>query len=199
MKLIAITQRVEQIDSTKERRDALDQRWIELLQSIGYTALLLPNNLENAFSLVQNLPIQGIILSGGNSLIDYNGDAPERDELEYKLLHYAKQNKIPLLGVCRGMQLIQHQDNIPLTRITGHVCKAMTITCHKQKRIINSYHNWGAYQSSDSLNVCATAEDGVVKAISHTHYPIQGIMWHPEREYPFIKSDLEFIKRFFTQ
>lgn len=198
MKLIAITQRVELIAITQERRDTLDQRWCELLHHIGFTVLPLPNNLENAISLLKDLPIQGIILSGGNSLINYTGDAPERDELEYKLLQYAKKNKLPLLGVCRGMQIIQHQENITLHPLTGHVCHTMTITHKGKNKTVNSYHDWGAYQSSKTLDICAKSEDGVIKAVQHTHYPIHGIMWHPEREFPFSIDDLEFITRFFT-
>jgi putative glutamine amidotransferase len=203
MKLIAITQRVEQVTETGERRDALDQRWVTLLQHIGFSVLPLPNNIDNSLALIKTLPIQGIILSGGNSLCDYGGDAPERDKLEALLLDYSKKNKLPLLGVCRGMQLIQQQENIPLQTIKGHVCKAMTISLNQegqqgQQKTVNSYHNWGTYQSSEPLIIDAVAQDGVIKAIHHRDYPIKGIMWHPERESPFSTDDLQFITRFFT-
>ena len=85
MKRIAVTQRVDMISSHEERRDALDQRWIPFLQTINLLPILVPNNIPYVQQLIGDKSIDGILLTGGNSLVKYGGDAPERDEIE-KLL-----------------------------------------------------------------------------------------------------------------
>ena len=51
---------------------------------------------------MSSLKINGIILSGGNNI----GDVKERDITETYLLKYAETNEIPVLGICRGMQML---------------------------------------------------------------------------------------------
>ncbi|PKL76273.1 MAG: gamma-glutamyl-gamma-aminobutyrate hydrolase, partial [Candidatus Melainabacteria bacterium HGW-Melainabacteria-1] len=107
--LIAITQRVAEVAAYSERRDALDQRWYSLLAQAGLLPMLLPNQPDMALELVSRLQPAGLLLSGGNTLSVYGGDAPERDATERALLSgWALPEQKPVLGVCRGMQLLQH-------------------------------------------------------------------------------------------
>ena len=108
MKKVVVTQRVDVTSTYGERRDCLDQRWIELLLSVGLFPVLVPNNLDYVKKLIATEQIDGVLLTGGNSLLNYGGDAPERDEVEKNLLELAILKNIPLLGVCRGMQIIQN-------------------------------------------------------------------------------------------
>ena len=62
---------------------------------------------------------------------------------------------------------------------------------------INSYHNFGAMGSRPPLDVWASAEDGVVKAIRHSNDRVIGIMWHPERFDPFRSDDIGLVRRIF--
>ena len=197
MKLIGITPRVEVIKAYKERRDALDQRWFELLYQCGYLTIVLPTTPKLLANYLTNIPLHGIILSGGNSLVNYGGDAPERDETDTWLIDYADKHQLPLLGVCRGMQSILHHFGNEHQTITGHVTPAMNIDYHGNTRVVNSYHNLGCYQVNSPLAIDATAEDGVLKAIHHQHSPIYGIMWHPERNTPFEQQDIALIKKVF--
>ena len=75
MKLIGITQRVVFSSNYGERRDSLDQRWATLLHHLKYTPYPIPNDIR-FLPTILSLPIQGIILTGGNTL---NTDTPERD------------------------------------------------------------------------------------------------------------------------
>jgi putative glutamine amidotransferase len=195
--MIAVSQRVMVDPVTKERRDALDQNWIDLLSECKLLPLLVPNKNKTTDQLLRKVKINGILLTGGNSLYGYGGDAPERDEVENILIAYAMENKVPLMGVCRGMQMIQHYFGIKLIRVRGHVTKRQIIQVYDKTEVVNSYHDWGTFANEAPLEVWARSGDGVVKAVNHNTMAIKGIMWHPERFLPFREQDRELIQTFF--
>lgn len=195
-KLIAITQRVEYIEQIGERRDALSQEWAVLADACGFTPLPLPNRLETVQDLLAALPVQGYLLTGGNDLSAYGGDAPERDEVERYLLQTAMERHIPLLGVCRGMQMMLDYFGTPLQRVEGHVRVEHALDSGDA---VNSFHGWGAVECPAPLIPEARSADGVLEAVSHGDYPwIRGIMWHPERYHPARHQDIVQIKEVFS-
>ena len=203
MKKIAVTQRVVEVESYSERRDALDQQWIHFLLSIQVLPVLVPNNLDYLERFLATQAVQGVLLTGGNSLAKYGGDAPERDELEVALLDWAITNRVPVLGVCRGMQLIQDFFGNELVSVPGHVGKRHSLIVTQDKRLsgslekldtVNSYHEFGAKESMGELLVAATSEDGVIMAIEHRELDVFGVMWHSEREQPFIEEEKAVFK-----
>jgi putative glutamine amidotransferase len=198
MKLIAVTQRVVVDPATGERRDALDQRWPRLLLQCGLVPLIVPNCLQAAQRLAAQLPLVGVLLTGGNDLAAYGGDAPERDETEAFFLRDALAGGRPLLGVCRGMQMIQHFLGVPLVRVEGHVAFRHRLRGEGPGREVNSYHRLGARTSVPDLEVQATASDGVIEAVQHRCRRVAGIMWHPEREEPATAADLALLRSFFS-
>src|SRR5271165_6978792 len=105
MKTVAITQRVEVVPGFGERRDCLDQAWTRFLAACGLLPVLVPNVTDVALALCERANVSGVLLTGGNDLAALGGDAPERDAVENALLDFAEQHKLPVLGVCRGMQL----------------------------------------------------------------------------------------------
>ena len=141
--------------------------------------------------------IAGLVLTGGNDLAVLGGDAPERDAVENALLDLAERRGLPVLGVCRGMQVIQQRFAIPLRRVEGHVAQRQVIRIDGEPREVNSYHRFAAFDSRPPLDVWAVAADGVVKAIRHSAQPITGIMWHPERSAPFSPADVLLFRRVF--
>lgn len=206
MKRIAVTQRVDMISSHEERRDALDQRWIPFLQTINLLPILVPNNIPYVQQLIEDKSIDGILLTGGNSLVKYGGDAPERDEIEKLLIGFAYSKKIPLLGVCRGMQMIQDYFNNSLCEVAGHVATRHSLVVEEGLRIsnvvnrykdVNSFNNYGAYKVNGDLLPVAHSLDDVVMAVEHKEHKIFGIMWHSEREPPFNKNDQDMFKEIF--
>lgn len=197
MKLIGITMRVATESSYSERRDALDQRWGDFFRRCGLTPVLLPNNVAQVRSLLKKIKLQGYVLSGGNDLKRYGGDVPERDAVERLLLRTAVSHRLPVIGVCRGMQALQEFYGIRLARVRGHVMKRQKIFIDGKPETVNSYHNWGSAGPQKPLAVWASAFDGVVKAVSHPMLPLHGIMWHPERLAPFRKSDIAWFQRVF--
>ncbi len=197
MNLVAVSQRVEVYETISERRDALDQRWNRLLDCAKLTPILLPNIDSCAKQLVEKLDIRGIILTGGNDLVAYGGHAPERDDLELWLINYAIQKKLPLLGVCRGMQMIQHHLGIALKRVSGHVKAKQVLNINGKSGVVNSFHHWGAYDTPDGYEVFAISDDKVVKGIKSSKGDITGIMWHPERIQPYREDDIHMLNDIF--
>ena len=197
MSLIAVTQRVA-VDSRRgERRDCLDQAWSKFMMACGLTPVEVPNDARVAQSLCAVLPINGIVLTGGNDLSIYGGDAPERDVTEDALIDIADEKVLPILGVCRGMQMIQHRFGIPLRPVTGHVARHQIISIEGRPVEVNSFHNLGATETLPPLEAWAVADDGVVKAVRHPNGRMIGMMWHPERLIPFAQRDISFFRNFF--
>jgi len=197
MKIIGISQRVDVITEYSERRDAIDQKWLQLCHETGFIPLIIPNHSQTVLALLEQIKFEGFILTGGNNLQAYEGDALERDEVELILLNFAIQNQLPLLGVCRGMQLVQSFFGIPLFKTAGHVNTEHPVFGRNQKWKVNSFHNYGTTKTSSELDVVARAEDGIIESIKHKKYPIHGIMWHPERYSPFKLRDINFVKQIF--
>jgi N5-(cytidine 5'-diphosphoramidyl)-L-glutamine hydrolase len=194
--LIAVSQRVC-FNERKERFDSLDQRWHEFFAAAGFLPLLIPNNPAIALNLLTRHRVQGILLTGGNNLTSYGGDAPERDQTEKMLLEFGMEKAIPVLGVCRGMQVIQDVFGVPLEKVEGHVAATQEIQIDARRDTVNSYHCYGARISAPSLEVWAKADDGVIKAVRHTQKPVIGMMWHPERLSPFSQRDMTIFREHF--
>lgn len=194
---LAITQRVELKPRHGERRDALDQRWSTLLLAGGFAPLPVPNSVAAAAALLQAVPVAGVLFTGGNDLAKYGGDAPERDATEAWLLRHALERDLPVLGVCRGMQVIQDAFGVPLQRVAGHVAAQQEIAVGGKRELVNSYHGFGATGSVPELEVWASADDGVVKAVRHRSKRVLAFMWHPERFAAPRPQDLALMRKFF--
>jgi N5-(cytidine 5'-diphosphoramidyl)-L-glutamine hydrolase len=199
MTLIAITQRVVLVNAYNERRDALDRQWHHFFEACGFVPLIIPNHEPSARRLVQNCEPKGIVLSGGNNLISYGGDAPERDATELFLLQWARERECPLMGICRGMQLIQHRFGAILKTCQNHVTPKQTIEGPSGPLQVNSYHTFGTTAVTPELDVLARANDGVIKAVAHKNENLAGAMWHPEREQPFHSRDITLFRQFFGE
>ena len=199
MKKIIFTQRVEVVASYNERRDCADQRISSLLNACGYIPIPIPNNIELIHSFVEHIAPDGIVLTGGNSLVKYGGNAPERDAVDSALISTSIDKHIPLYGFCRGMQVILDYFGESLDTVKNHVAIRHKLMGQESfTRIVNSYHNQACLSvQNPDLEILAKTEDGIIEAIKHKKHPIMATMWHPERESPFDKADLDFIKNIF--
>ena len=197
MRPILVSQRVEVAGPHGERRDALAQDWPRFLGSAGLLAVAVPNQLDAAKALSVELPWSGLLLTGGNDLVSLGGDAGERDAVESWLLEKALLLRRPVLGVCRGMQVLLRCFGARLGPVAGHVGLTHSIVCGGGERSVNSYHRFGCTSVPGELETWAQAPDGVVEGIRHRTLPLVGIMWHPERLAPAHADDLALFARHF--
>ena len=192
MKRIGITQR-EEIAGQHEIRDTLDQRWMDLFSACKLEPLLLPNHLSTIETYLSIYQLDGIILSGGNDI----NSAPKRDQVETRLLEWAFLHKIPLLGVCRGMQMLQVFFSGTLISVANHVNSPHVTHFGHCSRVTNSFHCFAVDKIPDHFLALAISSDGVIESMKHKELPWYGIMWHPEREPVFVQEDLDFIRGIF--
>ncbi len=195
MEIIIFTQRVELITSYGERRDCADQRISDFIYTCGYLPVPIANKPEIMQKIISEIKPSKIILTGGNSLVKYGGNAPERDETDKILIELSIKNKIPLYGFCRGMQSILDYFGNDLVKVSGHVAVRHKISGIEGITEVNSYHNEACTElANNELSVIMQSDDGVIEKIRHKTLPIVGTMWHPEREKPFNDRDINIMK-----
>jgi putative glutamine amidotransferase len=142
----------------------------------------------------------GAEIYGGQVLPDIRID-PERDKLELKLLDTALPAGIPILGICRGSQMINvalggslhtdiHAVYIEAPRMRT-VLPRKTVHIEENSRLhritgcnpcrVNALHHQSVDRVGRDLRVVARDESGIVQAIEGTgvHF-ILGVQWHPE-------------------
>lgn len=197
MNIVLYTQRVDIVESYGERRDCADQRIPLFFEKCGYLPIPLPNILSVAQNMIEQLKPVGIVLTGGNSLVKYGGEAFERDKMEQKILDIALGQSIPVFGFCRGMQVILNYFGCRLETVNGHVAVHHKIHGNMGEFIVNSYHNQACFHVEQPLEVLASAEDGVIEAIALRKKKIFATMWHPEREQKFLEDDIRRIRKLF--
>jgi N5-(cytidine 5'-diphosphoramidyl)-L-glutamine hydrolase len=187
--LILLSQRIENLPDRNETRDSLDQNLAKLFESLELLPFPVPNVLgESLEEWISMIKPDGVVLSGGNNI----GDYPERDQTEKTLLRHARENTLPLLGICRGMQMMLHVAGSNLKLVPGHtkVKHSLQIIKGIYPSEVTSYHDYGIFECPDEYETEALSEDTSIEAIRHKKLPWLGCMWHPEREEPFQNEDI---------
>jgi N5-(cytidine 5'-diphosphoramidyl)-L-glutamine hydrolase len=205
---IGVTMREVQAQGYFEPRDALARNWGDFLnQAIPAAAWLPVPNLgaPAVGAYCRNWGLNGLILTGGEDL----GVSPVRDETERELLRHFLQRHLPVLGVCRGLQLIWSEMGGRLETREGHRATrhALTLAGHpdsgtEERTVeVNSYHNYCLRPQASGLletpSAFARAGDGTVEGVSFRGGRVVGVMWHPEREPTPDPLDIALIRRLF--
>ena len=207
MKLVALTQRLVELSETHEVRDTLDIRWAALCRKLNVLPVVLPTD-SDVSKIFKTLPIEGIILTGGNDLssVSPNKLSRRRDHFERQVLDLGLKQKIPVLGVCRGLQFIAERFGVRCEKVEGHVGshhglqvseKSLFKSQLSKLRSVNSYHNYGIKKAPAGFLAAAMSPDGVIEALEQPKMKIFAQMWHPEREKPFLQAQLSLLKKFF--
>ncbi|MEU7136511.1 gamma-glutamyl-gamma-aminobutyrate hydrolase family protein [Streptomyces sp. NPDC046261] len=182
------------------------------VQRAGGLAVMLPpdENPASAAAVVRRL--QGLVLAGGEDLDPAlygarphpraGAPVPERDRWELALLDAALEQGVPVLGICRGMQLMNvhaggtlcqhlpdevgHDAHNPVVgSFTDHAVK--TVPGTRTGRLlpepleVATHHHQSVDRLGAGLVASAHAEDGTVEALeyAHGHFAL-GVQWHPE-------------------
>jgi len=127
---------------------------------------------------------------------------PDRDRFELALIEAALARRLPLLGICRGMQLLNvvHGGTLvdDLTPVQGvehtlvvypphvrvHAVELAPGTALRQLYgpaiEVNSFHHQAIGQLGDGIVAAGVAPDGVIEAVELPSAPAVGVQWHPE-------------------
>lgn len=192
MRRVAVSQRVDAWPDRGEDRDALDQRLAAFVAACGGLVFPVPNALASSGWLDEwlgALQPEAVVLSGGNDI----GQAGDRDRTERRLLAYAEDRRLPVLGICRGMQMMGVSAGGSLKPVAGHV-RATHRLSGDIAGSANSYHGYALSGCPAGFEVTAVSEDGEIEAIRHVEMPWEGWMWHPERERDFDPRDINRLK-----
>lgn len=154
--------------------------------------------------------VDGVIIGGGDDISPdlYGGKLvastrldPERDTLERKLVEDALARGIPVLGICRGSQMLNvamggslHQDAYGVyrdSRFVRTILPRKTVQVAPDTRLadisgtrpmrVNALHSQSVEDLGDGLRIAATDRGGMVQAVERISDPfVLGVQWHPE-------------------
>lgn len=201
-----------------EKGCELAEGYFESVLKAGATPVVIPP-FEDKDALANVLDrVDGLLLSGGGDLNPlFTGEEPvpqlhavnyKRDLAELLLIRLAYDRQIPMLGICRGIQMLavaldgsvwqdigSQQPGQPLLkhdqqldrRYASHTVDIATDSTILRPLLgdgpvaVNSFHHQAVRDAGPRLRVCATAPDGTVEAVeSSEHKSILGVQWHPE-------------------
>ena len=138
----------------------------------------------------------------------------DRDRMEKKLCFFAFENQLPILGICRGAQLINvalggtlHQDTDTFYKETPNIRTILPVKkVHLTKEsilrkifnvdncLVNSLHDQAVKKLGLDLIISAIENNKIIQAIEHTKHPFMiGVQWHPEY-LPHIKLQQRLFK-----
>ncbi len=179
--------RVTAAERYRESRDSISHDWLARLAEWEMTPLPVPNLGERAAAYLADLRPDVLVLTGGDDI----GATPLRDATENALLDHALAVGLPVLGVCRGLQVINVHHGGRVVAVDGHAGKPHAVIVaplwrglYGASATVNSFHGQGVAKDGigDGLVATVTDGDGRVEALCHGDKPLAAVMWHPERQ-----------------
>jgi putative glutamine amidotransferase len=207
--LIGITTYVEPASWGHWHLDAalVPYDYVRAVERAGGRAMLVPPDDEGIDEVLDVL--DGLVFSGGNDMSPGSygaepdpatgGVNPARDRGELALLTAALERDLPVLAVCRGVEvlnvarggdLVQH-----LPDVVGHEEHRAVVGEFSEHAVrvdpgsrigevrgpVKSHHHQGLGRIGDGLREVAWAADGVVEGVEDPQKPfLVGVLWHPE-------------------
>lgn len=180
---IALSQRLIQHQEYDELREALSLEWGQLFCSEFKGFLPLPLSFTVPFSAYKNV-IKACILSGGNDLSIFHKNAENmmREAYEKDIIKHCIDDKIPILAICKGAQLLAHFFHSTLIECENHVGGHLIFDETGGEFEVNSFHRYAIKSLGEDLQCLARAEDESIEAFRHKNLPFFATMWHIERK-----------------
>lgn len=205
--------------------------YMKVLELCGAAPIMLPLTTDQK-ELTELLSLcSGLLLTGGHDVDPaiYHAVPSEkcgspcraRDEMEGFLLDKALEVKLPVFGICRGIQfmnahlggtLYQDLDTEHPSAIEHHMKPPYDRTAHDVEILpgthladilgagihgVNSYHHQAVKDPAPSVNVMAVSEDGLIEAIEVKGQPFAiGVQWHPEFSYRVNPESVKLVQSF---
>ena len=196
----------------------------------GGTPVILPNlPPEQVPALLRG--IHGVILSGGGDIDPQylgedphpaiSGVEPERDAFELALVRQSLALNLPLLGICRGIQVlalamggnvlqhlerdtpgrIQHMQSAPRSHASHRVIiqeeSILSSLVGEGEMRVNSFHHQAVRGVPPGFRISALAPDGVIEAIENPNFPFAlGLQWHLEAQVNTCSKNLRILQKF---
>jgi len=203
-----------------EKQVFLVRAYMQAILNVGGMPVLLSPDMNDCAIEACVRMLDGLMLAGGGDVVpkrfgeepiaELGETTPVRDDFELRILPLVMQNKMPVLGICRGIQvmnvalggtlyqdlpaqyqpkgsaLLAHQQSQPYETPSHSVLVDQTSLLYRltgQDCLpVNSMHHQAAKHIATELRIAAKAEDGVVEALECPHFPFfLGVQWHPER------------------
>ena len=199
------------------KRFWMGENYIRAIEDAGGIPVLLSLKNDEDFEPLLDI-VSGIMLTGGQDInpLHYGDNIsehcklimPERDETDMKLFNTAFKRGIPILGICRGEQLINvamggslYQDinaqaaasikhwqadilsaNYPVHKIAVSKNSRLYDCFGREAIMVNSLHHQAVKTLAQGLTASAYSEDGIIEAIEYKSSErfLLGVQWHPE-------------------
>ena len=209
-------------------RKYMQSKYTAALHRAGAKAVWInTNDLDKA--IAEMLQCDGLLLSGGEDMDPkYYGQTPtekcgeivpRRDEVEMKMLEAFFATGKPILGICRGEQLMNvyfggalHQDIVDISKCRHNDYPHKNLGCHivsltggtklarimrKQTLRVNSLHHQAAATVGKDIIISAVSADGIIEGIEHATHPFcVGVQWHPEHMVRYCKQQRRIFEAF---
>lgn len=204
--------------------------YVEGVNKAGGLAILLPLTVDEAILAEAMDLCDGFLLSGGPDIdakyyeelnYRFNGEIdPARDSMEITVSRYAVASGKPILGICRGIQLLnvalggslfqdihsqikdrdllKHSQEAPEWYPVHEVSikkDTKLWNCYGKDKIgVNSFHHQAVKDPGKGLQPVSWSPDGIIEAIEHeSHVFAVGVQWHPELMW---QEDIEALRLF---
>ena len=168
--------------------DFIDYYWLDYFEKNNINYYLIPNKKKVSIKILNQIKI--LIIPGGNDVSNNLKTSKIRNDIENRLINICSKKNIPILGICRGAQLLNKNFGGKITKVKNHMRTRHDVFFTKnsilKKSFLNvkSFHNDGIKKNnlSKKFNMLANDKDKNVEMFISKNKKIIGTMWHPERE-----------------
>lgn len=187
----------------------------DAISAAGFLPVLVPNIADtNAVAAIMDR-MDALVLTGAIAA----SDRKKRDQFDFMLIRMALERGLPVVGFCRGHQIINRYfggkigpipNNLkPKVVHKGNISAYIQDTYHEMEIVpgtrlakvakasrvtINTSHRYHVTELGEGLVVTARSDDGVIEAFEHKTLPVTGFQFHPERSFPVHPNHLDMIR-----